>query len=325
MAAASPLSDSEVRFANYDDLSSNVTLARRLLPPLEVDLAFREMTARHQALANQPLDLAQERYRIFVPTQQPVGGFGLMVFVPPWEGLPQIPPLWRAALEKRGIILITAGHSGNDQPVLGRRDPLAILAATNVIERYPINRDRVYIGGFSGGSKVALKLAVGYPDLFAGAFLLAGADALGDDSFAPGDRTLWAQFRTRTRVVYISGARDQINVDLAHASAASLHRYCVKASVVLQVPELGHELIDQGWFARALDMLDHAAPGPLPAPDKCLAGIDAKIADELDGIESLIGSGQREIARKRLLKLDAEYGGLALPRSLALLRRIDED
>lgn len=323
IAGASPLSDSEVQFGSFDSLSSNVTMARRLESPLQVDIAFRTMAQRNQRLAEQPLDLATEHYRIFIPSKQPTAGYGLMVFVPPWQGGPLIPPTWRAALDERGIIFVTAGQSGNDQPVLGRRDPLAILAATNVIGRYPVDRSRVYIAGFSGGSKVAFKLAVGYPDLFTGAFLLAGADALGDDGFVPADRALWARFRLQTRVVYVSGGRDEINVDLAHASAASLRRFCTQAGGMVTVPGLGHELIDRSQFGRVLDMLDRAMSGKLPAPNKCVAEMDAKVAVELDAIEVLIGSGQCEAARKRLLKLDSEYGGLALPRSLDLLHRID--
>ena len=322
-AGALPLSDSVVQFASYDSLSSNVTMAKRLESPLQVDIAFRAMAQRNQRLADQPLDLATEHYRIFIPSRRPTAGYGLMVFVPPWQGGPRIPPIWRAALEQRGIIFVTAGLSGNDQPVLGRRDPLAILAATNVIGRYPVDRSRVYIAGFSGGSKVAFKLAVGYPDLFTGAFLLAGADAFGDEGFVPTDRALWAQFRLQSRVVYVSGARDELNVDLAHASAASLRRFCTQASGMVVVPGLGHELVDGGQFGRVLDMLDRPLARKLSDPDKCLAEIDAKIAGELGSIAAMIGSGQRDAARKRLLKLDSEYGGLALPRSLDLLHRID--
>ena len=72
-----------------------------------------------------------------------------------------------------------------------------------------------------------------------------------------------------------------------------------------------------------VDMLDRPLARKLSDPDKCLAEIDAKIAGELGSIAAMIGSGQRDAARKRLLKLDSEYGGLALPRSLDLLHRID--
>jgi len=322
-AGASSLSDSEVQFAHYDALSSNVIMAQRLEPPLQVDLAFRAMAQHNQRLADQALDLKSEHFRIFVPARQPAAGYGLMVFVPPWPGGPYIPPAWRATLDQRGIIFVTAGQSGNDQPVLGRRDPLAILAAINVKKLYRIDPARTYIGGFSGGSKVAFKLAVGYPDLFNGAFLLGGADALGDEAFVPTDRALWARFRAQTRVVYVSGARDEINVDLAHSSAASLRRFCAQASEVMIVPGLGHELVDRSQFGRVLDTLDRPPTGQLPSPDKCLAGIDAKIAAELDAVEAMVARGEHEAARKQLLKLDADYGGLALPRSLALLRRID--
>lgn len=322
-AAAEPVgSESEVRFDRYDPLSRNVTLAQRLLPPLAVDLAFRDLAARHQSLAEQPVDLAQERFKLFVPTVQPAGGYGLLVFVPPWQGA-EIPPAWKRALARRGIIMVTAARSGNEEPVTGRRAPLALLAAINVIQRFPVDKSRVYVGGFSGGSKVAFKLAVGYPDLFKGALLLAGADALGEDGFATPSAQLLGQLGEQSRIVFVTGTRDEINIDLSRSAAISLRRFCAQASGLLQVPALGHTLIDQSWLGKALDLLEAAPNKPASDRARCLADLDARIASELTEVEAQIDQGRRVEARKRLLAIDARYGGLALPRSLALLRRIE--
>lgn len=321
-SAPAPGTDAAIRFDRYDPLSSNLTMAERLLPPLAVRLAWRDLSARHLKLADQPLDLAQEDFRIFVPADRPAAGYGLLVFVPPW-GEAAIPPAWKAALARRGIIMVTMARAGNDAPVLGRRDPLAILAATNVMQRYPVDPARVYIGGFSGGSKVAFKLAVGYPDLFTGAFLLAGADPLGEAGFAPPAPELFATFAARSRIVYVTGERDEINVDLARGSAASLRNFCSEASGMLLVPGLNHELIDRDWLGRALDLLDRPRRATGPGQGRCLDALRSRIQSELDSVEALLARGERDAARKKLLAIDARFGGLALPRSLALLDRID--
>ena len=44
---------------------------------------------------------------------------------------------------------------------MGRREPLALLAALNILADYPIDPEQVYIGGFSGGSRIARRLASG--------------------------------------------------------------------------------------------------------------------------------------------------------------------
>jgi poly(3-hydroxybutyrate) depolymerase len=52
---------------------------------------------------------------------------------------------------------------------------LALIAAQNAMAQYSVDPQQVYIGGFSGGSRVALRLALGYPDVFHGALLNAGS------------------------------------------------------------------------------------------------------------------------------------------------------
>lgn len=320
-ASPPPGEEREISFDRYDPLSSNQVLAQRLMPPLVVDQAFRDLARHGQAFREQPVELAAESFRIFVPAQKPAAGYGLLVFVPPWQGA-HIPPAWRGVLDRKGIILVTAARSGNAEPVLGRRDPLAILAAINVKARYPVDPARVYVGGFSGGSKVAFKLAVGYPDLFAGALLLAGADPVGEDGFTFPSAQLFDRFRANSRIVFVTGARDEINLRLADSAAASIRRACTRTAAKLSVPGLGHELVDSGWLLRALNALDGAPPRLDPASQKCRSALDTRIAAELDAVAALIARGDRAQARKDLLRIDARFGGLALPRSLALLRQI---
>src|SRR5208282_4778992 len=73
----------------------------------------------------------------------------------------------------------------------------ALLAAQNIMHRYTVNPDRVYVAGFSGGSRVAMRLALGYPDLFRGALLNAGSDPIGDALAPIHPRILFSAFRPR--------------------------------------------------------------------------------------------------------------------------------
>ncbi len=322
--AAGPLAveEREVRFDRYDPLASNMVLAQRLLPPLLVDQTFREMAGKHQQFRDQPIDLREESFRIILPARQPEKGYALLVFVSPWHD-GRVPKTWRIALARRGMILVAATRSGNTEPVLGRRDPLAVLAAINVMARYKVDPARVYIGGFSGGSKVAFKLAVAYPDLFKGALALAGADSLGENNFVVPSRALHQQFRQTSRIVFLSGASDQHNVMQSDGAAASLQRFCARSSGKVIVPGLNHDWVDKVWFEKALAKLDNGEPVQGGDQTQCMAKLDQKIQAELDAIEALVRSGQIDLARKQLFQLDGHYGGLALPRSLVLLRQID--
>jgi len=40
----------------------------------------------------------------------------------------------------------------------------------NIMQQYPVDPQRVYVAGFSGGSRVALRLVLGYPTCFAAQF-----------------------------------------------------------------------------------------------------------------------------------------------------------
>ena len=322
IAAAQPGSDISASFSEYDPLSSNAVLAERLVPPLAGELAQRELASRGQMLADQPLNLAAEEFRLFVPAQQPAGGYGLMVFVPPWPEA-TVPPQWKSALAKRGMIMATMARAGNAEPVLGRREPLAILAAVNVMKRYRINPARVYVGGFSGGSKVAQRLALGYPDLFRGALLLAGADPLGEPGLAPPSLALFSLFRSAASVVLVTGAQDAVNIEQVRNAAAAMRRFCVQPAGMLVVPGMGHALINESWFTAALDRLDRPSRFERGADAPCLTKLRAGIDRDLDRIEVLIARGQNDTARRKLLEIDARFGGLAMPRSRELLHRID--
>src|SRR5207302_469453 len=95
---------------------------------------------------------------------------------------------------------------------LARREPLALLAAHNLMRRYPVDPERVYVGGFSGGARVAMRLALGYPDLFRGAILNAGSDPIGGAEIPLPPRELFMRFQSSTRIVYVTGERDDPHV-----------------------------------------------------------------------------------------------------------------
>src|SRR5689334_18634000 len=112
----------DVTFGDYGAAASSSELARRVLTPL----AFERIKPHLSSARSQPLDLAQERFVVYVPQgEPPPGGYGLLVFVPPWPEA-ALPKDWAHVLDRRGMIFVSAARSGNDADTLDRRIPLAL-------------------------------------------------------------------------------------------------------------------------------------------------------------------------------------------------------
>jgi pimeloyl-ACP methyl ester carboxylesterase len=221
------------------------------------------------------------------------------------------------------MIYVSAANSGNGASILERREPLALLAAHNIMHRYRIDSSRVYIGGFSGGSRVALRVALGYPDVFHGALLIAGSDPIGDLQAPLPRADLFRQFQESTRLVYITGADDTINLNLDAGSRQSLREWCVFDVDTEDMPRMGHEIADAGSLNRVLGALTkhtHADPAKL---DDCRVRVEAELTGKLQQVAELLAGGKRDDARKLLEKIDSRYAGLATPQSIEFMQRIE--
>lgn len=116
-----------VIFSEYTPLSGSVELVHRTLSPLvNVEIA---RAAKSEPLRPQAIDLAQERFLLFVPAQRPTQGYALMAFIPPWQDA-HLPAGWATVLNEHGMIFVSAAKSGNEENVLDRRIPWRCSALT---------------------------------------------------------------------------------------------------------------------------------------------------------------------------------------------------
>jgi pimeloyl-ACP methyl ester carboxylesterase len=306
-----------VVFTEYSELSSTPELLRRLFSPLTALRVNQEAARTGKTLRGQPIDLASERFSVYVPDHPPPHGYSLLVFVPPWSRA-EVPSQWIPALDRHDMILVTAANSGNDANTVDRREPLALLAAQNAMAQYPVDPQQVYIGGFSGGSRVALRLALGYPDVFHGALLNAGSDPIGNADVPLPPAELFRRFQDSMRLVYVTGERDEAHlIDDIH-SRQSLDKWCVFDVVTESEPRKEHELADASAFSRSLDALLKRTQTHLNRLPDCRARIDAELTAQLKQVEDSFARGDTSAARRLLDKIDARYGGLAAPRSVEL-------
>lgn len=309
----------DVVFTDYSPFSQNKELVRRLLTPLSAARIIGTAGRSELTLRAQSIDLTHEKFVMYVPSRAPPQGYSLLVFVPPWTDA-RVPQGWTSTLERRGIIFVSAANSGNDADILNRREPLALLAAQNVMDRYPVDSRQVYIGGFSGGSRVALRIALGYPDLFHGVLLNAGSDPIGAAEAPIPPVELFQTFQMSTRLVYLTGQQDTVNLDKDGGSQLSMRNWCVFNVDALEIPRSGHEVADAISLNRALERLRESTPPDPSKLAKCRARVEERMMAELRQVEGLVADGKVGDARKALERVDAHYGGLAAPRSLTLLQ-----
>ena len=310
----------DVVFADYPALAADGEIARRFLTPLTAEIIGRRLKGSGQSLTPRALDPAAERFALYVPPAKPAAGYALIVFVPPWDqaGLPRG---WAPTLDQRGMIFVSAARSGNAMNVLGRRVPLALMAYANVARRYPIDPERVYVAGFSGGSRVALRIALAYPDHFRGALLNSSSDPIGTVGAPPPPAELWAMFQARSRLVFLTGSKDEVPRDMDRQTEASLRDRCVFDVDRRLMGGRGHEVADPTSFAEALASLERHAPADAPRAAACQAARDRELQAALGRVRSALASGDRKAARRELVAIDAGFGGPAGPAVIELADR----
>lgn len=312
----------DVAFDVLPATARNGELLRRLASPLQAARIVDAMGDAVHALAAFPLDPKSQHFALYVPpAPPPAAGYALLVFVPPWKEA-RVPTEWIPALDRTHTIFVTPAGAGNDANVMARREPLALIAAAGVLQRYRVDPTRILIGGFSGGSRVALRLALGYPDVFHGALLDGGSDPIGTQAvpLPPADEL--HRFQESTRIVFLTGDEDFIRqAQQARASDALAH-WCVFATRSITPPHTQHVLANGAALGQALQWLLSAPPPDIARLAACRAPLDAALDKQLTALRALLAAGERAHAGRLLEQIDAHYGGLAAPTSVEVFRAL---
>lgn len=303
------------------DLVDGAQFARRLLSPLSGRDVARFLEAEGRRLAAEPFAPGDFLVDLYVPRTQPEAGYGLLVFVPPMDEF-AMPSDWKRVLEQRGIVLVQPQGAGNDADVFGRRIPAVLHAYAHARANLRIDPARRYVGGFSGGARLAQRVALAWPDEFQGSLQFAGSVQVGENLMPPPERALFDLARARSRFVMVSGSQDMPNRRNDAQSRERFDALCFDGVSSFVPPRLDHWVPDARGLAKALDRLEAPAQAPATA-DACRRALDAAVAAGLDAAEASLAAGDVIAARDSLVQLDDRYGGLASPRSLELARRIE--
>jgi pimeloyl-ACP methyl ester carboxylesterase len=212
---------------------------------------------------------------VYVPETRapPVKGYGVVVWISP-NPLGVIPDREIVPeLEARGLIWIGANESGNQRPTLDRLR-LALDGADAVSRFYPVDGQRVWVAGYSGGGRIASALVFHFPDVFSGALLYMGCNfyeplasrqkpgLFWPPAFAPPTSSRQKKIERQSRVV-LATAEFDFNRFQTRATRDAMKQRGFEHVLYLEVPAVGHFFGFQASPAReALAYLDGAADEP---------------------------------------------------------------
>ena len=136
----------------------------------DVDMrAYKTEADAQGAKAQWTYDLAKQTFDVVTPAAyQKTDPHGLFV----WMGSEDVPGKWFDALARHKLIYVSARDLQGRVSIV--REGLALDAAHNLLKRYTIDPERVYVAGFSTGAQAAAWLVRAYPEVFRGGIFMMG-------------------------------------------------------------------------------------------------------------------------------------------------------
>jgi len=183
------------------------------------------------------------------------------------------------ATRRRGVLLLAPNGAGKTWDFWTRQtDDVAFAAAVieDAAKRYPIDRDRIFVSGYSYGSAMAWRYACENGNGVAAVLAVSGTldqfedcpqaptefrhvhglkDTVLRFPFGPDGQTTWPVKLWRDRLGCDGPGQDAGNWSVTdHDSFARTTWDCTGGRVLLDVHARGH-FIPRGWIARQLDEL----------------------------------------------------------------------
>jgi pimeloyl-ACP methyl ester carboxylesterase len=171
---------------------------------------------------------------------------GVLVYVSPTDS-GELSRSLSSVLDDRHLLYVAADGFGNNHPT-AERMLVAVSALKLARQLGVLDGRRLYIGGMSGGGRIASQVVTHFPQLFSGALCIVGADY-----FMPRDEALRSQIAAR-RLAFITGDHD-FNQRELRLVTRRYRQAGVSNVLLIDLPQLGHELPPAEVFAQALDYL----------------------------------------------------------------------
>ena len=240
---------SEIRFTESPPQSSDPERVRYRLMAAETPPAY---------------DVSKESFDILLPkswnAREP---FGLFIWIGAGNST-AIPKEWVKILDEHRLIFVAARNSGNRRNLFDRVR-LAIDANHNLRQLYKIDGRRVYVSGFSGGSRVASMLGVAWGDMFSGTICCMGVNFYTDIE-APDGKTYGLSYlpneqllpivKKACRYSLITGEKDFNLPNTRGVFENGFQKEGFLNTQILEVPAHGHKTPPAESLEKAIEFLD---------------------------------------------------------------------
>lgn len=223
--------------------------------PTRLDWTF---VVTNQSAAKPPPDLldagydsARQSYELFVPNRKdPKKPSPAIVFISAGDE----PGGWKAyesVCEDKGIVFIGVRAAGNNVPQ-GKRVRIILDCFDDVRRQVPLDPDRTYISGFSGGGRIACGIAFALPEYFGGVLPICASGDLREEQ--------WLRFRIADRLsaALVTGETDFNRGELERWKGPMWKDLGIRTKVWVQ-PKMGHALPTAATLGEALAWLDQGA------------------------------------------------------------------
>ena len=215
------------------------------------------------------LDLENETFDLFVPdsytAEEP---HGLLVWISPTPVGRFYDANIAEVLKTRKLLFVGANNSGNQRTPLARM-ALALEAVQAARTLYSIDSEQVYVGGYSGGGRVASAVLAHHPEVFHAGLYWFGADhwepaepghrpgASWQPAFNEPTRKQAKVIKRQRKMVFITGDRD-----FNRSPMRAIYRLLQQsgygdATTFLQIPGADHFFgFNAEWLGQALDHVE---------------------------------------------------------------------
>jgi predicted esterase len=243
-------------------------------------------------------DSTKQHYELYVPRREGKKLLPVLLYISP-SGEHQGWKRFETLCKQQGILFAGPFGAGNDCPSK-KRARIVLDVLDDLRRNYPIDADRTYIAGFSGGGRVACAIAFALPECFGGVLPICAGHDLREESW------LRQRVADRLRVASPTGEKDFNRAEVERLRVPYLKEVGVTARGWTQ-RGMGHDIPSTPMLLEAYRWLDEGAAKRREQakryPASRLSG-DA-VPDRREQAQALLAEG-----KKRLEKTETLYSGL---------------
>jgi hypothetical protein len=241
-------------------------------------------------------DSTKQTYELFVPERKDQKKpYGLVLFVSPGDG-PTGFKQFEGPCKELGLLFVSVYGAGNSCPTK-KRVRIVLDVLDDVRRQFPIDPDRTYIGGFSGGGRIACAIAFALPEHFGGALPVCASGDVRQEPY------LRQRVRDRLSVALLTGETDFNRGEVERLRGPYLKDIGVRQKVWVQ-PKMGHGVPESKTILEALKWLDEGLPQRVELA-KAYPASRAGNESREEQAKALLAEGKARLANKA-----TSYSGL---------------